>query len=52
MFKERKMDVIYFLVCGLFNDAVSSSDYISSDDRMIKGKRFATDMEGCGSGLI
>jgi hypothetical protein len=52
MFKERKVDVIYLLVCGLFNDAVSSSDYISSDGRMIKEKRFAKDMERCGSGLI
>jgi hypothetical protein len=26
---------IYFIICGLFNDAVSSLDYIALDDRMI-----------------
>jgi hypothetical protein len=27
--------IIIIIICGSFNDAVSSSDYISSDDRMI-----------------
>jgi hypothetical protein len=26
---------IYLFICGLFNDAVSNSDYIVSDDRVV-----------------
>jgi hypothetical protein len=29
------IDLIYCLFCGLFNNAVSSTDYIASDDRLI-----------------
>jgi hypothetical protein len=27
--------IIYLFICGLFNDAISTSDYIASNDRMI-----------------
>jgi hypothetical protein len=29
------MVYLFLFVCGLFNDAVSSSDYVASNDRMI-----------------
>jgi hypothetical protein len=40
------------LILGLFNDAVSSSDYIASNDNMINEQSMGKDMEGKGSGLI
>jgi hypothetical protein len=30
---------VYLFICGLFNDAVSSSDYKTSNDRMINEKK-------------
>jgi hypothetical protein len=38
-------------VC-LFNDAVSSSDFIASNDRMINEKWIGKDVEGSGRGII
>jgi hypothetical protein len=42
----------YLFVYGLFNDAVSSSDYIASNDGMINEYWIGKDMEGSGIGLI
>jgi hypothetical protein len=33
-------------ICGLFNEAISSSDYTISDDRMVKEKLILNDVEG------
>jgi hypothetical protein len=38
--------------CGLFNDAVSSTDYIASNDRVINENLIGKDMEGSGRRLI
>jgi hypothetical protein len=35
-----------------FNDAVSSSEYIASDDRMIDERWIIEDMEGSSRGII
>jgi hypothetical protein len=43
---------IYLFICCLFNDAVNSSDYIASDDRMINEYWVGKDTEGSGRGLI
>jgi hypothetical protein len=40
-------------ICGLFNDAVSSSDYIESDNtRMVKEKLFGKNIEVIDQRLI
>ena len=39
-----------FFMNGLFNDSVSSSDYITSNDRMINDIR--KDLEGIGHDII
>jgi hypothetical protein len=44
--------VLNLFVCSLFNDTVSSSDYISLNDGMITEKWHGKDMEGNNCGLI
>jgi hypothetical protein len=39
-------------ICGLFNDAVSSSDYIASTARIINGPWIDKGTEGSGRGLF
>jgi hypothetical protein len=43
---------MFLFVYGLFNDAVSSSDYIAWNDRMINERWIGKDVEGSGRGLI
>jgi hypothetical protein len=44
--------LFYLCIYGLFKDAITSSDYIASNDRMINGKLIEKDMEGKGRSLI
>jgi hypothetical protein len=44
--------IFYLIICNLFNDAVSSSDYIILIDGMISEWRIGRNMEGSGHGLI
>jgi hypothetical protein len=46
--KLKKGRFIY----GLFNDAVSNSDCIASDDTVINGQRIGRDIEGSGYCII
>jgi hypothetical protein len=41
-----------FLFCGLFNEAVSSSHYIASNNWIINKRRIGKNVEGRGHGLI
>jgi hypothetical protein len=43
--------IIYLFICSLFNDAVSTSDYITSNNRTSE-KRIERDGEGKGRGQI
>jgi hypothetical protein len=41
-----------FFICGLFNDAVSTTDYIASNSWITNEQRIGKDEEGSGRGLI
>jgi hypothetical protein len=45
---QRLTTLIYLFIYGLFNDAVSSSDYAASNKRMISEYLIRTDIEGNG----
>jgi hypothetical protein len=49
--ENLKFRLMTKFVCGLFNDAISSSHYTASNDRMINEWRIGKDMEGSGRGL-
>jgi hypothetical protein len=40
------------LICGLFNDAMNSSDYTAPNDRIINKYWIGKNMEESGGGLI
>jgi hypothetical protein len=48
LFRHIFLCALFYFICGSFNDAISSSDYIAPIDGMIHLK----DMEGSGRGLI
>jgi hypothetical protein len=50
--KDQNQVFIYLFICDLFNSALSSSDYIASNERKIHEQRIGKDMEGNGCGLI
>jgi hypothetical protein len=35
LFHEKQQTCMYLFICGLFNNAINSSDYIASNDRII-----------------
>jgi hypothetical protein len=43
---------LYLFICGLFNDAVSSSGYVTSNGTMISEWWIGKDVEGSGLDLI
>jgi hypothetical protein len=43
---------MYYFISGLFNDTVSSSDYIALNDIMIREKLIENYEKGSGHGLI
>jgi hypothetical protein len=42
----------FLCLCVLFNDTVSSSDYIALNDNVINEQWIWKDMEGSGHGLV
>jgi hypothetical protein len=50
---NRFLQILHGLfIYNLFNNAVSSSDYIASNDRMTNEYRTGKDMEGSSRGII
>jgi hypothetical protein len=51
---EFSYSCIYLFICGLFNGAANNSDYIASNDRMMKNNELwiANDMEGSGNAMM
>jgi hypothetical protein len=50
--KEKEVPTVDLCVCGLFNDAVGSSDYISSNGAIIKEGWIGKDRKENGHSLI
>jgi hypothetical protein len=48
----RREKLINLFICGLFNDAASSSDYSASNNRIISEISIGKHMEGSGNALI
>jgi hypothetical protein len=47
-----RFENINLFISGLFNNAVSSSECITSEDKMINGKWMGNDAERSGRGLV
>jgi hypothetical protein len=45
-------EIIIFVICSLIKDAVNSSVYIASNDRMVTEEWIGKDMEGNGPSVL